>query len=185
MTAKSKRTNQVFNLSVSTLKPLPVFVCEYYFYENQIKAKQADLTLFAWVRSWWKTSTCKGQEHGRPGGSMWMWKSTVNKRWTQLVLKGDVYSVWWNVKEMTCWWWCRWPCRNKQIRSQTHCPTVAVSPNWSAKTSRLLQLLACCCGSPFKVKGVSENDQFMRISLFSFTKENEKPSLAKAFLCLH
>lgn len=129
MTAKSKRTNQVFNLSVSTLKPLPVFVCEYYFYENQIKAKQADLTLFAWVRSWWKTSTCKGQEHGRPGGSMWMWKSTVNKRWTQLVLKGDVYSVWWNVKEMTCWlfwtWWCRWPCRNKQIRSQTHCPTVA------------------------------------------------------------
>lgn len=61
----------------------------------------------------------------------------------------------------------------------------SVSPNWSAKTSRLLQLLACCCGSPFKVKGVSENDQFMRISLFSFTKENEKPSLAKAFLCLH
>lgn len=61
MAAKSKRTNQVFNLSVSTLKPLPVFVFECYFYESQIKAKQADLTLFPWLRSWWKTSTCTGK----------------------------------------------------------------------------------------------------------------------------
>lgn len=190
MTAKSKCTNQVFNLSVSALKPLPVFVFEYYFYENQIKAKQADLTLFPWVRSWWKTSTCKGPKHGRPGGSMWMWKITVNKRWTQMVLKDEVYSVWWNVQKMTCWlfWTCddvgdrvgtnesghrlaysHWHRGNhRSLRKKS-----VYRPTGRQKPHDCFSLLACCCGSPFKVKVVSENGQFMRISFLS-QKENKR-----------